>query len=166
MKPSLLYFFFLFVFFSCTEENVNINNLDKQIPFNLSSSTIIFNPYSTTSDTLIYTSRNYIHGIHQFNIENYSSLKSATFVVYDISTIDMSGNDIAKTVKIELYDLTNKIAIANSLIVSDNTQIGGFVSSTNILNSFPKQSIDLGVRVIFDKNQQAFIGAMYLFLYR
>lgn len=167
MRTYLLNFLliFVFIFFSCKDENISMNNPDKQIRFNLSSN-INFNYLTTSSDTLICTSRDYIYGIHQFNIENYSGVNSAVLVVYDITTRDLLGNDITKTAKIELYDLTNKVPIANSMIVSDNTPVGNFVSSSNILDSFPKQTIDIGVRIIFDKKQQAFFGAMYLFLYR
>ncbi len=136
--------------------------MDKQIRFEL------WRINSGVSDTAIFTIENSGSGINQFNIDNYAQIDSAVFVVYDIITRDIccESSDVQKAVKLELYDLTNGSVITNSEIVSDDIPRGNFVASKNIKNNFPKKTIDLGVRMIFDKKYFASTGKMYLFLYR
>ncbi len=136
--------------------------MDKQIRFDL------VGIHNGLSDTTIWTIKNSGCGIDQFNIGNYPEIDSVVFVAYDIITASgcCGDPDIQKTTRIELYDLTNKSVINNSQIISDDTPSGKFIASKNILNNFPKQTIDLGVRIIFDKNYWSSTGRMHLFLYR
>jgi hypothetical protein len=134
---------------------------DKQIRFDLGWS--FGNSYE--SDTVIYAISSGM-GISQFNFNNYPDIDSVVFILYNIKTMTRNVEDISASVKIDLYDLTNKEPIPNSEIISDDIPMGSFVQSKNLVNSFPDQTIDLGIRVIFDVNNFVETGPGYLFLYR
>lgn len=107
------------------------------------------------------------NGIVNFNIDNYSRVDSAIFIVYDIVTATgcCGAPDATAEVRIELFDLTNQVAISQSEIVSDDLPEGTSAISKNISNSFPHQVIDIGIRMIIDDSYYARTGKMYLILY-
>ena len=166
MKKLLVFFVSCVFLISCEKEGPQGPTgkdgvTDKQIRFDLGWS--FANGYE--SDTVIYAISSGM-GISQFNFNYYPDIDSVIFILYNIKTMTRSASDISASVKIDLYDLTNKEPIPNSEIISDDISIGSFVQSKNLVNSFPNQTIDLGVRVIFDFNNFAETGAGYLFLYR
>ena len=166
MKKMIIFFISCCLFTACEKEGQqgpagNDGVADKQIRFNLGWA--FCNSY--TGDTAIHTIRNGV-GISQFNLNNYPEIDSVVFILYDISTKTRSSKDINASVKIDLYDLTNKASIPDSEIISDDISVGSFISSKNLVNSFPDQTIDIGIRVIFDVTNFAETGPGFLFLYR
>lgn len=135
---------------------------DKQIMFKLNKIN------SMAKDTIIYTIQNSGSGILLFNKNNYTKIDSAVFIAYDIKTATgcCGSPDIAKKVKIELYDLTNNQPILNSAIESDDITAGTYVRSNNFINYLPNGYVNLGTRMILDRNYYAVTGDMYLVLYR
>lgn len=130
---------------------------DKQIMFQLGGLN------SLNKDTFIYDSR-----LMLFNKSNYTKIDSAILVVYGIRTKINCCDDsnVAKTLKVELYDLTNKRVIDNSIIESDDIPHGSYIKSKNFISNLPNGNVDFGLRLIFDKNYYAFIEDSYLVLYR
>ncbi len=169
MKDVLMILaFYSLLLSSCTKEGPmgpsgKDGSVDKQIRFDLQH----INNFSTT-DTTLATLENSPCGIHQFNIGNYTGIDSVIFVVYDIGTASgcCGAPDVNESAKIELFNLTDNQPIANSEITSDDITQGTFRSSENIVNSFPDKTIDIGIRIIFNKNMYMHTGHMYLFLYR
>lgn len=134
---------------------------DKQIRFELGN-------FPTAVDTIISTPENSLSYIQQFNINNYPGVDSAILLIYDIKTFAdcCSGFDTISNASFELYDLTNNIPIANSRIVSDNIPDGTFVISKNFIKDLPNQTIDIGVRIITERDVYSHTGNVYFFLYR
>lgn len=135
---------------------------DKQIMFKFSQ------VYNASKDTVINSIQNSGSGIRFFNKNNYTNIDSAVFVAFDIKTATdcCSGSDVRKKLKIELFDLTNGHPILNSLIESDDIPKGTFARSNNFINNLPSGDIELGTRLISDKNYFAGISEMYLIIYR
>ena len=166
---TALFFVLHFIFIGCVKEGpmgpAGINGLDggsdKQIRFELGY-------FISAGDTLIADPQNSPTGIQQFNIDNYVGLDSAIFLIYSIGTYKdcCGGADTIANTRFEIYDLTNDQPIVNSEIVSDDIRPGSFVVSKNFLQNFPKQTIDLGVRIISGEGIYTQTGNAYLFLYR
>lgn len=135
---------------------------DKQIMFQLGRIN------SAAKDTFINTIQNSGCGLLLFNKANYTKIDSAVLIVYDVKTASgcCGAPDLAKKVKIELYDLINNNVILNSEIESDDITQGTYVRSGNIINKLPNSYTNFGVRMIFDKNYYAQTGFIYLVLYR
>ncbi len=162
-KFIMIYVVLSILIIGCKKEYLTENHLDKQIRFDLGWVN------SSSSDTVVWSLTNSpTTGLHQFNINYYEQIDSVVFVVYDIKTmIDFNPYaDTIKTVRIELFDVTNQNPIKDSEIVSDDIKVGTCVSSKNIAKDFPNETIDLGIRIIFDKTLYAEAGPIYLFLYR
>ncbi len=77
----------------------------------------------------------------KFNILNYPGMDSVILVVIDAKTSDSSSNII-----FDLYDITNDMVIENSEVRTNNTLETQLISS-NIFSEFPKQEIDLGLKI-------------------
>ena len=157
----------VFIFASCVKEakvgpaGMDGQNgvSDKQIRFEMG---VIFSP----GDTVISTLENSPCGIHQFNINNYEGVDSAVFVIYNITTSIgcCGGPDTIHPAQIVLYDLKNNTPIANSEIVTDDVRT--YVVSKNFASNLPKETIDIGIRVITGRGIFTQTGNVYMFLYR
>lgn len=127
---------------SCEKESIIYNSsLDKKITF-----TILDDHYGYGSgfDTTLYSS-----SVINFNKSDYLIIDSILFMISDLKTKStLDGSDIAKTISVELFDLTNNICIHNSKIITDDVNASGFKSSENLIDSFPDSPINLGIRVI------------------
>lgn len=172
MKPIIgLLFLLMYVmlFTSCKKEEfpkpedpkIPIIYGDKQIRFDLGIAI-------SAGDTTLATLDNSPNGIHQFNIGDYVGVDSAIFVIYNIATAEgcCGGPDIIMDARFELYDLTNNQPIVNSEVISDDIPLGTFAVSRNFANNLPKQTIDIGVRIITERDIYTTTGKIYMFLYR
>nr|WP_321485569.1 hypothetical protein [uncultured Draconibacterium sp.] len=123
---------------SCNEENYT---LDKSISFSILDDHY---GYGSGNDTTLYSS-----SLIDFNINDYILVDSVLFTISDLTTKSITdGSDISATVSVELFDLTNNTVIQNSKIVSDDIKASRCKLSSNLLSSFPDESINIGIRII------------------
>ena len=85
--------------------------------------------------------------IPQFNIANYPGVDSVVLLaqVYGYNGFGQPSTPVTTT--LDVYNMTDNAPIANSTIVSQETTLGGFVSSANCRALFPNKPIGLGLRV-------------------
>jgi hypothetical protein len=122
-------------------------------------------PYS---DVISTTSVNWVvpyqnNCLFDFNIGNYPGVDSVAFGAY-ISVLSYSTNRCY----VQLYDLTNNTAIANSQIITGAVDLPTWVSTTvNFKKDLPQSKIKLGISI---KSKYDGLGANcinpVLFLYR
>jgi len=105
------------------------------------------------------------YNLSDFSKEDYRNVDSIVFV----STMrsDYVGNiyNSAKCI-VELMNMTDTVAIENSLIESKSVVLDYFYSK-NIYNSLPSKRIDLGIRIRSEiEGIPVFYGYSYLYIYR
>ena len=96
--------------------------------------------WSTSSSIIIWE----FNGIPDFNIQNYHNADSVVFGAY------IKSEDVATNCILELYDETNDTVIANSSIRTNSTSYVWVTTSFNFLNEFPKEPIDLRMKLTSD----------------
>ncbi len=105
--------------------------------------------------------------IRDFDLRNYSSIDSVVFVAYDILTTSgcCGAPDVSSQLKVELFDITNDTVIENSFIISDDTN-GNPIQSQNLISTFPKEKIDIGLKLTYETGTYSQAYGLYLILYR
>lgn len=124
---------------------------DQQIRFSLPGTQTYDTAYIFTEPTV---------NIQKFNVDYYPGVDS---IFYVINSSVQNGNSGT----IELFNFTDGIPIAGSLINVVSNQAGAFYHSGNIAGAFPHKEITLGLRVksfVPDSHLDAVSG--YLYLYR
>jgi hypothetical protein len=124
---------------------------DLQIRFSLPGDIVYDTVYRLTGDQ---------DDIHKFNIDYYTDVDSAIYTFY--SSVQNGNNGT-----VELYNFTDSIPIAGSLINVVSNEAGGFYQSTNLTAAFPHKEITLGLR-LKGSVQGSYLNAVsgYLYLYR
>lgn len=97
-------------------------------------------------DTTIYASP-----LINFNKNDYSNIDSIFFAISSLKTKSIiDGNDMIKTISVELIDLTHNTSIGNSIIITDDVLPSITKLSDNIISKLPNTDINIGVRIIND----------------
>ncbi len=104
---------------------------DRQIKFSL--------PYAASYDTMYWLTDEQVN-IHKFNIDFYSDVDSVIYGFYSYLEKDNNGT-------IELYNFTDSIPIAGSLINVVSNENKGYYQSGNLKDAFPHKEITLGLRL-------------------
>jgi hypothetical protein len=131
--------------------DTTITQGDQQIRFSL--------PGTQTYDTA-YIFSDPLVNIQKFNIDYYPGVDS---VFYVINSAAQNGN----TGTIELWNFTDNLPIAGSLINVVSNEAGIFYHSGNIAAAIPHKEITVGIRVK-SAVQGSYLNAVfgYLYLYR
>lgn len=116
--------------------NGNDGPKELRLDFNMSSNA----SWSTTTSEIFYE----FNSIPDFNINNFQGVDSIVFGAY-IKSSDINTNCI-----LELYDFTNSSVIANSSISTNNSDYVWITTSQDFINQFPKEPIDLRLRMTSD----------------
>lgn len=94
-----------------------------------------------------------------FDVNNYININTVYFKAW------MATDQIGGTCIVDLYNLTDGMAIAGSEIqTTDTTE--DWVEISVPLNAFPNYEIDLGIRVRHSGVGYSFCNVAYLYLYR
>jgi hypothetical protein len=154
MKAKSHYIVILFVivisFISCNKKDELF--LDKQIRITIGN---IGTGQFDFTDTIWQIKNRPDYIIPTFNIKNYYGIDSIIFIA-----------SISKNCVVELYNMTDNIAIDSSQIKMVNLK-NTFQSSGNLLKYFPKKSINLGFRAKkLNGEYSSIYGNMYIMLYR
>jgi hypothetical protein len=124
---------------------------DNQIRFSLPGDIVYDTMYVLTGEE---------GNIHKFNIDYYPDVDSVFYTFYSFVKNGNSGT-------VELFNLTDNIPIAGSLINVVSNEAGGFYQSGNLTAAFPHKEITLGLR-LKGSVQGSYLSAVsgYLYLYR
>ena len=124
---------------------------DHQIRFSLPGDIVYDNLYKLTDDQ---------GNIHKFNIDYYPDVDSVFYTFYSSVQNGNSGT-------IELYDFTDSVPIAGSLVNVVSGAAVSFYQSANLRAAFPHKEITLGLR-LKGTAQASYLNAVsgYLYLYR
>ena len=124
---------------------------DRQIRFSL--------PGDIVYDTL-YRLTDQQSNIEKFNIDYYKDVDSVFYTFY--SSVQKGNNGT-----VELYNITDSIPIAGSLIKVVSNEAGDFYQSGNLAAAFPHKEITVGLR-LKGSVQGSYLNAVsgYLYLYR
>jgi hypothetical protein len=115
----------------CKKTVVNETPGDRQIRFSIPGNIVYDSVYSLTGEQ---------DNIHKFNIDYYADVDS---VIYSFYSSVQEGN----TGTVELYNFTDSIPIAGSLIQVVPNEAVGFYQSGNLKAAFPHKEITLGLRL-------------------
>lgn len=148
-------FLLLFVFLFACEKEMEIEvpqNEIKQLKIDFPSLTMSSSTESgTILDEMIY---------FNFNIGNYVNCDSIIFA--GLINVQISGHT---TCFLELYNLSDDVPIANSVISTEKT-VPVWVLSQDILKEFPDKMIDLCLRLRVDQDEHyANVSAASLYVY-
>ena len=95
--------------------------------------------------------------LKSFSIMDYKYVDSISFVISNLSIYNSNSNIITtNSLSLELVDFTNNSVIEKSKIETTGTTKYGIIASKNLLNSFPKNRINLGIRATFDNSNGAY----------
>ena len=124
---------------------------DRQIKFSL--------PYAASYDTMYWLTDEQVN-IHKFNIDFYTDVDSVFYGFYSFQENDNNGT-------VELYNFTDSIPIAGSLINVVSNENNGYYQSGNLKDAFPHKEITLGLR-LKGSAQVNYLNAVsgYFYLYR
>lgn len=150
-KVSILLLFAIFTIAGCKKDNsIDLSN-EIMIPL---------------TEGLGGFSEPWIFPVYQpyFDISNYSNIKSAVLVVSDIKTTDSSFRDVKGEGTFELYDITNKKVIENSIVKSDDIAENTYLLSANFINNIPKGKIKLGIKIYSNGDFTSQCKSIYLIL--
>lgn len=121
---------------------------DKQIRFSIPGVYSMDSSYKITDP---------IEAIPKFNIDNYPGVDSIFYQVYILA-----GNSL----QVELYDMTDSIALPGTLITATSTGQAVMYQSGNIISALPHKEINLGLRMKASSSTYTSVLFGYLFLYR
>ena len=134
---------------SCKKTNdTTVIGGDRQVRFSLPGDIVYDTIYRLTGQQL---------NIDKFNIDYYSDLDS---VFYSFYSFVQNGNRGT----VELYNFTDNVPIAGSLINVVSNEAGGFYQSGNLTVAFPHKEINLGLR-LKGSVQGSYLNAVYGYLY-
>ena len=152
MKSTLPIIFIILVLsqVACTK-TYDVIQGDHQIRFSLPGDIVYDTIYRLTGEQ---------GNIHKFNIDYYTDVDSVFYTFY--SSVQNGNNGT-----VELYNFTDSIPIAGSLINVVSNEAGAFYQSGNLIASFPHKEITLGLR-LKGTVQESYLNAVsgYLYLYR
>jgi hypothetical protein len=154
MKSRLPIIFIILVLsqVACTKTSEpDVIQGDHQIRFSLPGDIVYDTMYRLTGEQ---------DNIHKFNIDYYTDVDSVFYTFY--STVQNGNNGT-----VELYNFTDSIPIAGSLINVVSNEAGSFYQSGNLIAAFPHKEITLGLR-LKGSVQGSYLNAVsgYLYLYR
>ncbi|MEJ7643731.1 MAG: hypothetical protein WKF87_04000 [Chryseolinea sp.] len=104
--------------------------------------------------------------IFEFDIRNYPSVDSATFVIFGAGTYDSNGQPKVIESTFQLVDDTNGQAITNSTIVSDDIPAHEYKTSKNFISELPREKIRLRADIPTDPTSNIICQTSYLILVR
>ena len=143
MKTTKLIFVFLTIgilLYSCEKEESK-STPDKKIIIPLITGSL---PNYASEGNIV----DYSTSLINFNKKDYSDIDSISFIISDLSVINSFFIvTLVDTLKIELYDLSNKVIIENSELQANYISPGNFLASSNIYNSLPDSGINIGIRI-------------------
>src|SRR5688572_16310318 len=134
MKSRLPIIFIILVLsqVACTKTSEpDVIQGDHQIRFSLPGDIVYDTIYRLTGEQ---------GNIHKFNIDYYTDVDSVFYTFY--SSVQNGNNGT-----VELYNFTDSIPIAGSLINVVSNEAGGFYQSGNLIAAFPHKEITLGLRL-------------------
>jgi hypothetical protein len=99
--------------------------------------------------------------LYKFNIDNFEGVDSVIYTIW--SRVPDSGNKCY----IELFNVTDNIAISGSLIEATSNAAPTLYQSSNLASAFPKKEITIGLRIKGENPEQTTNATFgYLYLYR
>jgi hypothetical protein len=148
MKKCIFFILLGVIALSSCKKVVEVKDLDKEI--NLYFSYDFTGSYLTTFDNDYTTSM-----LKDFDKRDYKHIDSITF---NIALLTERTND---TAFVRLYNITDHVEIANSLIVAPSLAPTRYVEfhSKNILADLPDKRIDLGIQIRSSSPGRAASGA-------
>lgn len=142
--------FLMLIIAGCKKTVVNEAPGDRQVRFSLPGNIIYDSIYSLTGEQ---------NNIQKFNIDYYEDIDS---VIYSFYSEVQEGNNGT----VELYNFTDSVPIAGSLIHVSRNEVIDFYQSGNLKAAFPHKEITLGIRLkgfVQGKFLNAVSGNLYLY---